>query len=109
MDKMIDKIYELIYSPILTPYNLLPNAKLDNYEYVNYYKQNDGLIAEMKCKVGNSFEIFYYYFDENDFLQEIYRLQDGIRELIYSRKDEIRKYETLYKNDIKKKVIQQVV
>ena len=105
MEKIIDKIYQLIYSPILTPYNLLSNAKLDNYEYVNYYKEDNGLIAEMKCKVEDSFEIFYYYFDENDFLQEIYKLQDGIRKLIYSRKNEISKYKALYKDNAKNEMM----
>jgi len=109
MNKIIDKIYQLIYSPIVTPYNLLSNAKLNNYEYVNYYKENNGLIAEMKCKIEDSFETFYYYFDENDFLQEIYKLQNGIKILIYSRKQEINKYKALYKDETKRKIMQQVI
>ena len=51
MNKYIDNIFKLLYSPIVTPYNLLENAKLKNYSYVKYYKGSDGLITEMKCIV----------------------------------------------------------
>lgn len=30
----MNKIYMLLNSPIVTPYNLLENVKLKNYEYV---------------------------------------------------------------------------
>lgn len=33
MDAYIKKIYDMLYSPIISPYNLLENAKLDNYSY----------------------------------------------------------------------------
>lgn len=77
MENEIKKLYEMLYSPIITPYNLLENAKLDNYSYVNYYKGKDGLIAEMKCKMDNYKEvIFYYEFDNNDRLNKIF-MEDG--------------------------------
>ena len=40
MDAYIKKIYDMLYSPIISPYNLLENAKLDNYSYVKYYANN---------------------------------------------------------------------
>ena len=49
MDAYIKKIYDMLYSPIISPYNLLENAKLDNYSYVKYYKNKIGLVAEMQC------------------------------------------------------------
>ncbi len=60
MDAYIKKIYDMLYSPILTPYNLLENAKLDNYSYVKYYKNEIGLVAEMRCMIpGESNQTFY--------------------------------------------------
>ncbi|WP_285121817.1 hypothetical protein, partial [Lactococcus petauri] len=43
----IDKIYELTTSAILTPANLLKNIKLENYNEIKYYKENNELICEM--------------------------------------------------------------
>lgn len=109
MQNLIDKIYKLIYSPLVTPYNLLSNAKLNNYEYVKYYKDSSGLIAEMKCKIEDAYEIFYYHFDENDFLQEIYKFQNGCKVLIYSRKQEIHKYKAIYMDNKGKRKMKQVI
>ena len=47
----VKRIYDLLHSPVLTPYNLLENVKLDNYFYVNYYKNEIGIVCEMKCTV----------------------------------------------------------
>lgn len=51
MNNYTQKIYDMIYSPILTPHNLLDNAKLDNYSYVKYLKKMDGLVVEMECEI----------------------------------------------------------
>ena len=109
MNEKLKKIYDLLYSPILTPYNLLENAKLSNYSYVNYYKNNTGLIAEMKCIMEeNSKEmIFYYHFDKNDFLSKIYQ-EDMVyhnKILIYDRaKEIISEKENLLNNKATKKL-----
>ena len=47
MDAYIEKIYNMLYSPILTPYNLIENVKLPNYRYLKYYTNNIGVVAEM--------------------------------------------------------------
>ena len=74
MDAYIKKIYDMLYSPIISPYNLLENAKLDNYSYVKYYTNEIGLVAEMQCTIhGEGMQIFYYQFDKNDYLQMIYQ------------------------------------
>lgn len=102
MDDRIKKIYELMYSPIITPYNLLENAKLDNYEYVKYYKDKSGLICEMKCGLEDNTEgTFYYQFDSQDKLDNIY-VKDGRKKtLIYSRKDELANQKSLYFKEAK--------
>lgn len=51
MDVQIKKIYDMLYSPIISPYNLLENAKLENYSYVKYYTNETGLVAEMQCEI----------------------------------------------------------
>lgn len=96
----INKIYQAIYSPIITPYNLVDNAKLPNYNYVKYYKNEIGLVVEMECYLeGEGNRIFYYCFDENNFLQEIYMNYNSEKSLVFSRTEEIEKAKTKYYSD----------
>lgn len=74
MDAYIKKIYDMLYSPIISPYNLLENAKLENYSYVKYFTNEEGLVAEMQCVIpGEGEMVFYYQFDKKDYLQRIYQ------------------------------------
>ena len=95
MEKMIKRLYDLMYSPIVTPWNLVENAKLDNYEYVNYSKSGNGLVVSMKCKLGDCRAIFNYHFDQNDALQIIKTAyEDGTVETVFDRQvetDQLRK------------------
>lgn len=103
MDKQIKKIYDLLHSPIVTPYNLLENAKLPNYSYVNYYEGAEGLIAEMKCFMEDRQEevIFYYHFDEEDKLNRIYQksVGDSKKKMVYDREKELDRAKKVYKNE----------
>lgn len=86
MDAYIKKIYDMLYSPILTPYNLLENIKLSNYKYVKYYQNCVGVVAEMQCTIDNAEEkVFYYQFDEKDFLQKIYYFEGEKEEVLFDR------------------------
>lgn len=98
MNENIEKIYELLYSPIITPYNLLENAKLDNYEYVNYYKEEHGLVAEMKCIMDGTYnkKVFYYHFDSEDKLYQVYTKMNGKKVCIFDRKQEIENEKNKY-------------
>ena len=78
-----------IYSE--SPYNLLENAKLQNYKYVKYYKKDGYLICEMQFDVFKKDYVFYYYFDKNDKLHEIYKEENGKIELYFSKENEILK------------------
>lgn len=90
MNKMIKKNYELMHSPIVTPYNLLENAKLDNYSYVSYYKGETGLIAEMKCYMDDGVDtIFYYYFDKDDKLIKVYEEIKENKIIVFDRENEL--------------------
>jgi len=47
----------------------LENVKLDNYSYVKYYKNEIGLVAEMRCMIpGEGNQTFYYQFDKKESL-----------------------------------------
>ncbi len=108
MDAYIKKIYDMLYSPIVSPYNLLENAKLENYSYVTYYKNEFGLVAEMKCEIPDEGEqIFYYQFDDKDYLQKIYQEINGIKEMVFDRNVAVESAkEEYYNNQVEfKKVI----
>lgn len=102
MNEYIKKIYDMLYSPILTPYNLLENAKLENYSYVKYYKDKTNLVAEMECKVDDDTKIFYYYFDEKDYLERIYMKTSKNRKIIFDREKEIEKSKIEYYKSLPK-------
>ena len=90
MNEILNKLYKLIHTPLVTPYNLLENAKINTYNYVKYYKSINGLVCEMECEYSNLKEKFFYHFDENDYLQIIVRKSsDDLEEIIYSRDSEI--------------------
>lgn len=87
MDAYIKKIYDMLYSPIISPYNLLENAKLDNYSYVKYFTNEEGLVAEMQCVIpGEGEMVFYYQFDKKDYLQRIYQNTMEKKNIVFSRK-----------------------
>jgi hypothetical protein len=91
MEKYIDKLYTLLHSPMITPYNLLENAKLDNYNYVKYYKGANGLIAEMQCVNEDAVEVtFFYEFNIKDELNTIIMKDDQNIEVMFNRDDEIK-------------------
>ncbi|MBU3876579.1 hypothetical protein HGO97_012275 [Faecalicatena sp. AGMB00832] len=90
MDAYIKKIYDMLYSPIISPYNLLENAKLENYSYVKYYTNEIGLVAEMQCLIpGEGERVFYYQFDKKDYLQIIYQKTLDEMEIIFSREEAV--------------------
>ncbi len=106
MDKIIEKIYELKFSSLTTPWNLMENALLDNYEYVKYYKAHNELVVEMKCINFNSFNIFYYHFDiQNKLIKINLEQENGTTELMFSRQAELEKLlEEYKKSNLLKKI-----
>lgn len=60
--------------------------ELPNYSCVKYYANHIGVVAEMKCTIGGSYEkIFYYQFDKKDFLHKIYCETDSTQEVLFDR------------------------
>lgn len=106
MTDYIKKIYDMMYSPIITPYNLLENSKLDNYAYVKYYKTSDSLIAEMQCDMQEEgIKTFYYHFDIRDFLQRIYVGDEKNKELIFERDRAIAEAKDAYYSSLPEKSV----
>lgn len=90
MDADIKKIYDMLYSPIISPYNLLENAKLENYSYVKYYTNETGIVAEMQCVIpGEGEQVFFYQFDKKDYLQTIYQGTIETKNAIFDRQDAV--------------------
>lgn len=86
---IIDNIYNLTYNEILTPYNLIDNLKLDNYYEIKYSKNNKGVIAEVICDVSQTRTSFYYQFNFDNFLNEIYYFEGSKKEYLFNRFNEL--------------------
>jgi len=100
IDETIKEIYNMLYSPVVTPYNLLDNARLENYDYVMYKRSDIGLVAILRCTVEPGFKPdFYYYFDQKDNLLKIIMQTEENEEVIFDRQSEIKKLEKKYKNE----------
>lgn len=85
-------IYELEYSHLILPINLMENAKLNNYKYVKFYKDDMNLMVEMQCVCLDNIErVFTYIFDKKEFLQKIISNDGKIEEEIFNREVELRK------------------
>jgi|GEM_PF-4888242 len=92
-----EEIYNLLYGPITTPYSYVEHAKLGNYDYVKYYKneKGDALICEMKCRpddnpVDGEDLIFFAHFNEKNHLQKIMmQVNGGDMKLFFDRQDEL--------------------
>ena len=67
---------------------------------MKYYTNDIGIVAEMKCLVdGYGEKIFYYQFDEKDFLQRIYYFDNDAEEELFDRKQELEEAKkSYYKN-----------
>lgn len=94
----IDRIYELMYSPLTTPDAILENVYLENYEYIKFYKTSDFLIGEMKCKCyGDDYQsIFYYYFNKNNYLERIVKSDINGDDEVFNRATELIKAKQAY-------------
>ncbi|MEG2937135.1 MAG: hypothetical protein RR812_01880 [Vagococcus sp.] len=86
MKNIIEDIYELTEKSILTPYNLLSNIKLPEYNEVNY-KKNDKVI---ECTViGATGFVATYLFDLDFSLQQASIMTDEEHFEIFNRKKQL--------------------
>lgn len=109
---IIQNIYEMQEHAIITPGNLLNNAKLDNYFYVNYSKKDDNkFMVEMECVCDDEIiRKFYYEFDNNDKLMKVKAIPGTLLEIdtLFDREIELNillnKYKEVSEEMISKKV-----
>lgn len=92
MPKFIFNEWDLKHKNIATPTNFVENAKLSNYRYVKFYRDGVNLIIEMKCICKDNIErVFFYTFDERDFLQKIISVEENKNKTLFDRKVELRR------------------
>lgn len=94
MLETIERLYDEIHAPKLTPYELIENVKLPNYISVDFSKDNkNNIIAHTKCLLddGNS-AVFTYTFDKDNKLISLKSKILEVEEELYNRKTEIEKF-----------------
>ncbi|EAE3409303.1 TPA: hypothetical protein PNM84_001355 [Listeria monocytogenes] len=104
MSTYLEDIYKLTNKTILTPSNLLSNIKLDNYNEVKYYKEDNMIICEMSSLEDDEEIKYFYKFDMSDKLQQATILY-GLEEIeIFNRNKELTAAIEEYKNIKSKKI-----
>lgn len=104
-NNLINRLYEEIYAPKITPFELVENAKLDNYLYVNMFKEDGYLWVETCCYIDeNSKATFKYKFDMNDCLITLTSFFKNETTVQYNREDEINKLINKIKDTIPKEL-----
>lgn len=94
---LFDKIYDLTFSPLLTPYNLIDTLKNSNYHSLNMKKNDTGIVAEITCNIDkDSIMTFIYEFDSNDFILSLYYLEDNKKVYLFNRHEELHDYKKEY-------------
>lgn len=87
---LFNKIYDLTFSPLLTPYNLIDTLKLINYHSLCFKKNTIGITAEITCNIDeNNFLTFYYEFDEKDFILSLYYYENNNKIYLFNRYEEL--------------------
>lgn len=109
LNETIQQIYNMLYSPVVSLYSLVDNAKLDNYEYVNYSKVKDELLVTMRCMIDNTPATFSYWFDKNDYLQKAIMETPQGSEILFDRRIEIQSLQKRYKKQKQLKVTLKVI
>ena len=85
-------LFEALHMNHVWPEELQANAKLPNYEYVHYTKQDQDLIVEMKFfDEYTNYCYAHYYFNSNEKLQKITITQKDELIILYDRQVSIAK------------------
>ncbi|MFR5264568.1 hypothetical protein [Clostridium sp.] len=102
---LFNEIYDLTFLPLVTPNSLLDNLNLENYESINYIKKEDYLIAEVKCVIDKKAIIFNYEFNNENYLDCIYFIENGNKEFLFSRAKLLETLRNEYNDKLRKKTI----
>lgn len=93
---LFNKIYNLTYSPLLTPYNLIETLKLDNYISLNMKKNDIGIVAEISCIIDDNLFTFIYEFDKNDYILSLYYYENNNIHYLFNRNEDLENLKDLY-------------
>lgn len=104
MKDIINRIYELTNSTILTPYNLLDNILLENYKEIKFTKDQNIIKCEILAIEDNNKDIFFYEFDYNNKLQLAYTINENETIELFNRQKELNTLLTDYKFIQNKKI-----
>jgi len=74
MENIINRIYELTNSAILTSHNLLDNIMLESYKEIKYRTTSDRIACETLTLEDDKEVTYFYEFDFNNKLQQAYAL-----------------------------------
>lgn len=99
MNKMIEELYDAIYSPKISPEQLINNATLPNYISVHVEANQIGMVVESKCKLNDLIIATYtYQFDSSKKLLNLTGQIGNQKEELYNRQQEIKsKYDKIKK------------
>lgn len=100
---LFKEIYDLTYLPLLTPYNLIDNLKLENYISVKYNKKDNNIIAEIDCIIDDRVITFYYEFDAENNLKLIYYYENNNKEYLFDRETMLKELRETYNKSKKVK------
>ncbi|ELK47220.1 hypothetical protein [Halobacillus sp. BAB-2008] len=102
MNELLEQLYDEMYSPKITPEELVKNIQLENYFGLNITKSNGEIIAETKCYLPDErIAIYTYTFDEKKNLNSLTSLVDEYTETLYDRKNAINEKYLELKNLLK--------
>lgn len=102
---LFKEIYDLTYLPLLTPYNLIDNLKLENYISVKYTKKDNNIIAEIDCVIDERIMTFYYEFDSESNLRLVYYYENNNIEYLFDRESMLKELKQIYNDNNKVKSI----
>jgi len=99
MYEKLERLYDEIYGPKLTPYELLDNVKLPHYISVDFKKENNFIQGITKCYIETGeLAVFIYTFNQDNKLISLKSIINNIEEEIYNRELAIQQ---LYSKTIK--------
>lgn len=86
---IIERIYKLKESSILTPESLVSNIKISNFSSISFTNEMEGIKGTLVCEEGNSRTIYNYFFDLQDKLQLVVALENDEMTELFNRKKEL--------------------
>lgn len=87
LEELRKKLWEAKYLTPVWPTELIETVKEPGYTGINFKPNNDGLEAEISFIDNGQLCFAYYIFDKENHLQHAYILEDGIKTVIYDRKE----------------------